>query len=434
MKPWEQISDNTFDFCTFDAAYEAIQLVQDPVLAKVLTFQVHELKTLRVRIPITLIEYLASCEELVEKKITPPPQEIHAPPPVPEYNTPENFIVAGIPLVSGLHLNFDFGFTEGDRERFKHQKPIVEGRYNFSNIKKGLEGGTQAILCDRSTLVPLLLSFYRAVYPLGRPEQLVPLVKMSARYACFALPCLSKIQDRGTLTFFWESAPTDEMILKFWEETEPSELTQQEKMTLPFEFLFADYRANGDKSVFFEKTLEHTKRFFYGYQLFMTLTCFRMMLSCVFSTPMNTESRITRVFSDTPQPDSLWNLYRNDKTLGFLTDEAFNLDFDLQDSNQEAYSRILEKYGSGRIKQMWVNILGERLPTAAGLNVIDPKKTLTEIFDRRLQIHETQDWRAFLDDPLFGLVWSIIYNTAPRLRHEYRRLMIMHFDKQGMSL
>lgn len=434
MKPWERVSDNIFEFSSKDLGYEAVYAVQDPVLSKLLIFQVHELNSKRVNIPTALLDAFLACETVLEEKLKPQETEEVVIPPPPSYSFTENFIVGGSPLVGNLSLNFDFGFRDGDFERFKTVKLVPRDRYDFSEIRSSLDPETRVILCDSSSFLPTLTSFYRAVYPQATLEELSPIIQMGARYACFALPCLSRITDRGTLTRFWTSNPTQEDIEKSWELSSPSDMSFNEKESLPFEFLFADYRARGEKSPYFERVLVHTRRFFYGYQLFMTLTCFRMILSCVFSTPFKPDSAITRVFPDLEPPESLWNLFRSDQSLGFMVDESILLDFDLSDYNEELYSKILETYGHERIKQMWVNILGERLPTAAGLNVSDPKKTLSDIFDRRLQIHQEKDWVSFLDDTEFGLVWSIVYNTAPRIRHEYRRIMVSHFDKNGRVL
>ncbi len=408
MKPWVQTSLNTFEFTSEECAHVTIQGIPHPFLSKLILFQVVELQTLSVSIPDDLISEFVGHEGMIEALFPePPPEEIHT----PEISERR---ITGIPFIWDLQVGIDF------------QAPPSDIDLNNLRLEK-------TVLINRVDFLNLVCSYHRSLYP--DFETAEPLIRLTCKYAAFGLSGVLDIREREVLDKFWTLEPNDEEILDSWNKSKATPFSLEDRKTLPFHYLYGDYLKNKERSPYFEEVVKGARTMFYAWQMFMVLTCYRFLLSCTFASFFNPQFQFQQPkisnLIESPEVESVWNLYLSDPNLGFLFDSSISLDFDAYADNESLFTKIFDTYGTERLRQLWTNRLGERLPSGASMGSMNPKKTMTDIFDRNLEIHRSKDFRAFLDDPDFGFYWCARYNISSKIRHIFRRGMMDHMRQVG---
>jgi hypothetical protein len=316
----------------------------------------------------------------------------------------------GIPLFKSVLINFDFSFNS-----FNCDGKLLKYNGNLSSLSGN-------IFVSKEDFSRIVIDFYKSLYPLASNDRIKELYLLISDFISLAFPIQGDIQiDKNLVLNFWNSRLSDSEIENIISISKPQFI---DKDNLPFEHYFADYLGKKEKSLHFDKLISKSKDLGTSFMLFMLTVCFRTILGGVYTAPFINNNNLSRFF---PRYKGMSNkdLIKN---LEFIHDEKIPFVYTNDLDSGKIVEYIFDKYDHSLIKEMWVNILYERIPEV--VSPYEPKKFLGDLFDNLKDVVITKNWKKFIDDKTLGLEWVVCFNNSPELSVRYKRSFVKYFSNQ----
>lgn len=260
------------------------------------------------------------------------------------------------------------------------------------------------------------LSYYRSLYPAASDTDVVDLYYLLSDFALaqFAYHNDPQYQERRSRYLGMQLGVAQVRAL----------LGEVEKVALPselpFEDYYADYLARGTASPYYSKFLAEGAKLWSGFMLFMMTVCFRTLCGNLYSAPLRDDNRLARFIPELDGKTTREGLLE----FPFLWDAKIPMIYQFSAENEETLKYLFMNYNVAKLREMWVNILSERVPEIVCEG--EPKEFLGKLFDVGHEWVTKGNWEDFVGRK-GRLNWVCSFNNAPELALRYRRSFVTFF-------
>jgi len=316
----------------------------------------------------------------------------------------------GIPLFKSVSINFDFSFNS-----FNCDGKIISYNGNLNE----LNGNT---FVSKKDFAKIVIDFYKSLYPQATDNKIKELYLLMSDFISLSFPIQGDIQiDKNLILNFWDSRLNETEIDTLIHLSHPQII---DKKNLAFEHYFADYLHKKESSPYLEQVLLKSEDLGTSFMLFMFTVCFRTILGGIYTAPFVNDNKLCR-FLPTYKNKTNEDIVKN---LGFIHDEKIPFIYSSSLESPKIIEHIFNQYDHTLLKEMWVNILYERIPEV--VSPYEPKIFLSDLFDNLKDIILTKNWIKFIDDKTLGLEWVVCFNNSPELSVRYKRSFVKYFSNQ----
>jgi hypothetical protein len=274
----------------------------------------------------------------------------------------------------------------------------------------------QTLCLSKQGLAEVYISFYKSLYPQATHNDLFDLYLMASDFICVPVPAQEETKRR--ISEFWDMQLDIGEISKMIDSCETFVIS---KDNLPFEHYYADFLAQGKQSLYFDKFISLSKTLWCGFMLFQMCVCFRAVMGGIYSAPSITGNDLCRFFPSKPKNSLIPFI----KSLPFLLDERIPLYYRYEQDSESILKYLFSKYNPADLKEMWTNILSERIPEVVCEG--DPVEFMSELFDLGFSWVMNNQWENFISSKR-GLLWVCAYNNSPELTFRFKRSFVSYFN------